>query len=73
MKKIILFIGSILFSVSATSGDLEIVEGFAAELIEIVKSSDVTRFKEIGCVKIPCGDIGIEYIFRGNDSSQSFK
>jgi hypothetical protein len=73
MKTIILFITSMLFSVSASSGDLEVVEGFAAELIDIVKNSDVTRFKEIGCVKISCGNIGIGYIFGDNDSSHYFK
>ena len=74
MRKITLF--TFLIALSSTSfadSNVEIVERFSRSLIEIVKRSNKDEFKKIGCVKIPCGNIGLQYIFGDNDSSAKFR
>lgn len=46
------------------------VAAFAQQLIQIVKRSNIEEFKQIKCIKIPCGDIASNIIF-SKDSEQS--
>lgn len=73
MKTSVLFIVALIFSASGYANDLKVVEKFAADLIDMIKVSDVMKFEKVRCLKIPCGNIGVEYIFGSNESSQSFK
>jgi len=73
MRKITIFILSLFFTCASSANTREEIEAFALSLIEIVKSSNASAFQKVGCVEIPCGNIGLEYIFGKNESSENFK
>lgn len=72
MKRFTIFILSLFFSYGSNANTHKKIEDFALFLIKTVKSSDVSEFQKVGCVKIHCGEIGIEYIFGENESSKKF-
>jgi hypothetical protein len=72
MKKVVLFIISILVSAICFADPRQDIETFSKSLIGIIKDTKVDEFKNINCVQIPCGDIGLEFIFGEKDSSAKF-
>jgi len=74
MKRIAFLVILIGFSGKCFSlSGMELVEEFSKDLIEIVNNRKLEEFKKIDCVKIPCGSIGLDYIFGNSDNSQKFR
>lgn len=64
MNKILLLFFFTLLALSVEAqADVGKVTAFSKNLIQIVKSSNVEEFKQIECIKIPCGDIGATIVF----------
>lgn len=58
---LIIFILAIAGKVAAEP--IDVVERFASHLIAIVSSSNKDEFSKIPCMKIECGDLGVQYVF----------
>ncbi len=63
MKKLALFTLLICLSYNCLAHKNSSLDKFAKSLVQTIKDGNVKRFKEIECIKISCGVIGLEIIF----------
>lgn len=61
--KIALIICVLAFAGTAAAEPIDVVERFANHLIAIVSSANKDEFSKIPCMKIECGDLGVQYVF----------
>ena len=63
IKKLALFILLICLSDKCLAYKHSALDRFAKSLVQTIKDGNIKKFKEIECIKISCGNIGLEIIF----------